>query len=107
MPHSDRQTTASTLRKVAVGLRYYAACVIGICPSGCNACPKKDHQTVEAKQERGCVLNGQIRPLVLGLDTHMSMPFLKGYFQTPALHEVFDNLFCRLGKVSGKDRFGG
>ena len=28
-------------------------------------------------------------------------------FLTPALHEVFDDLFCRLGGVGGKDRFGG
>ena len=31
--------------------------------------------------------------------------FLKGHFQTPALHEVADDLFYRLSEVGGKDGF--
>src|SRR6266700_7418865 len=66
---------------------------------------KKCHQTVEAKEERSRALNGLIRPLALRLDAQMGAPLLKRHFQTPALHEVADDLFCRLGRVSGKECF--
>src|SRR5690348_8473196 len=36
----------------------------------------------------------------------MGASFLKGHLQTPAFHEVSDELFCRLGEVGGKDGFG-
>src|SRR5260370_17085086 len=36
----------------------------------------------------------------------MCAPFLKGGFQTPALHEIADDLFGGLGLVSGKQGFG-
>ena len=55
---------------------------------------KKCHQTVEAKEERSRALNGLIRPLALRLDAQMGAPLLKRHFQTPALHEVADDLFC-------------
>src|SRR5947209_7308893 len=34
----------------------------------------------------------------------MGTPLLKGHLQTPALHEVAHDLFCRLGGVGGKNR---
>src|SRR5258707_4636865 len=69
--------------------------------------PKEGHQTVEAKEQRSRALNGLIRPLALRLDAQMGAPLLKSHFQTPALHEVADDLFCCLGEVGGKDGFGG
>src|SRR5260370_30808728 len=69
--------------------------------------PKEGHQTVEAKEQRSRALNGLIRPLALCLDAQMGAPLLKGHFQTPALHEVANDLFGRLGRVGGKDGFGG
>src|SRR6266699_1088782 len=68
--------------------------------------PKEGHQTVEAKEQRSRTLNGSIRPLALGFDAQMGAPFLKGDFQTPALHEVAHDLLCRLGRIGGKDGFG-
>ncbi len=49
---------------------------------------------------------GRLRPLALGFDSQMSSAFLKSGFQAPAFHEILDDLFCRLGGISGKERFG-
>src|SRR5258708_23732576 len=68
--------------------------------------PKEGHQTVEAKEERSRALDGWIRPLALRLDAQMSATLLKRHLQTPALHEIADDLFCRLGGVGGKDGLG-
>src|SRR5205814_7992389 len=68
---------------------------------------KERHQTVEAKEQWRRALDSAIRPLALRLDPQMGVTFLKGHFQTPPLHEIAEDLFCRLGGVGGKDGFGG
>src|SRR6266705_5111460 len=68
--------------------------------------PKECREAVAAKEQRRRAFDGSIRPLALGLDAQMSTTFLKGDFQTPALHKIADDLFCRLGGVGGKDGFG-
>ena len=46
--------------------------------------PKECDEAVEAKEQRSGALNGQIRPLSLGLQAYMRVAFLEGRFQTPA-----------------------
>src|SRR5215472_15137222 len=68
--------------------------------------PKECDQAIQPKQQRGSPFDRQIRPLTLRLDAQMGAPFLKRHLQAPALHEVSDDLFCRLDEVGGKDGFG-
>src|SRR5690348_11315356 len=79
----------------------------GLCernlPIRLQGLPKRSHQTVETKEQRSRALDSSIRPLALCLDTQMGAPLLKGHLQTPALHEIADDLFCRLGGVGGKN----
>src|SRR6516165_9172680 len=68
--------------------------------------PKECHQAGKAKEQRCRAFDGSIRPLALRLETQMGTTFFKRHFETPALHEVADDLFCRLGGIGGKDGFG-
>src|SRR5215469_15497031 len=68
--------------------------------------PKERDQAIQPKEQRGSPFDRQIRPLTLRLDAQMGTPFLKRHLQTPALHEVSDELFCCLDEVGGKDGFG-
>lgn len=65
------------------------------------------HQTGEAKEERSRALDGTIRPVALRFDASMGASFLKGHFQTPALHEVLADLFCWLGGIGAQDGLWG
>lgn len=76
-------------------------------PIGAQRLPKEGHQTGEAKEQRRPTLHGSIRPWTLRLDAQMGAPLLKGPFQTPARNFVADDLLCRLGRIGGKDGFGG
>src|SRR5262245_49143860 len=67
--------------------------------------PKEGHETVKAEEQRSRAFNGTIRPLTLRFDAQMSTPLLKSHFQAPALHEVANDLCCRLGGVGGKNGF--
>src|SRR4051794_36352158 len=67
--------------------------------------PKEGHKAVEAEEQGSRALNRSICPLALCLNAQVSTTFLKGHFQTPALHKVADDLFCRLSGVDGKDGF--
>src|SRR5712692_11869956 len=98
-PHRCRLTTASTSRKVAVCLRYQADTRDRNVSIRVQRLPKECHQTVEAKEQRSRALHGWIRPLALCLDAQMGATLFKRHFQTPALHKVPDDLFCRLGGV--------
>src|SRR5579859_2574333 len=69
--------------------------------------PKEGHETVETKEQRSRALDSSIRPLALCLDTQMGASLLKGHLQTPALHEIADDLFCLLSGVGGKNGLGG
>src|SRR6266404_3790783 len=69
--------------------------------------PKEGHEAVEAKEQRSRALKSSIRPVALGLDAQLSSAFLKSGFQTPALHEIPDDLFYCLGRIRGKERFWG
>src|SRR5690349_10479632 len=68
--------------------------------------PKERDQAIQPKEQRRGPFDSQVRPLTLRLDAHMGTPFLKRHLQTPALHEVSDELFCHLDEVGGKDGFG-
>ena len=57
---------------------------------------KECYQTVEAKKQRSCALNRQIRPLALRLNPQLSTTFLKGTLLAPSLHKIHDNLLCCL-----------
>src|SRR5258708_17514214 len=92
---------------VAVCLRYQADTRNRDLPIRVERLPKEGQQTVEAKEQRSRALNGLIRPLALCLDAQMGAPLLKGHFQTPARNFVANDLFGRLGRVGGKDGFGG
>ena len=76
-------------------------------PIGSQGRAKEGHQTVESEQQRGGTLNGQIRPLPLGLDPSMGAAFLEGRFQTPPLHEVAHQRFGRLCLVRRQEGLGG
>jgi hypothetical protein len=65
--------------------------------------PKEGHETVEAKKQRSRAFDSSIRPLALRLDAQMGTSLFKGDLQTPALHEIANDLFCRLGEVGGKN----
>jgi hypothetical protein len=67
---------------------------------------KERDQAIQPKEQRGSPLDSQIRPVTLRLDAQMGAPFLKRHLQTPAFHEVSDELFCRLDEVGGTDGFG-
>lgn len=73
---------------------------------GSQGGPKEGHQTVEPEEEWSRTLNRLIRPLPLGLDPPLGAAFLKGGFQTPALHKITHDFFSRLRLVGGKERFG-
>src|SRR5262249_38151019 len=64
--------------------------------------PKERHQAVEPQEQRCRPFNGQVRPLTLRLDAQMRPAFLECGFQTPALHEIADDLLSRLRRVGGK-----
>ena len=65
--------------------------------------PKERHKTTEAEQKRGDVLSDQIRPFPWGLGPQLGMALLQGHFQTPALHEVPDDLLIRLVLIGWKE----
>src|SRR5260221_2215605 len=67
---------------------------------------KERHQTLEPQEQRSRPFDRPIRPLPLRLQASMCAPFLTGGCQTPALHEIADDLFGGLGLVSGKQGFG-
>jgi len=106
-PHRCCLTRASTSQKVAVCLRYQVDTRGRDLPIRVQRPPKERHEAVEAKEQRSRAPGCLIPPLALCLDAQMSALLLKGHFQTPALHEVADDLFCRLGGIGGKDGFGG
>jgi hypothetical protein len=61
--------------------------------------PKEGYETIETKEKRCRALNGQIRPLTLGLQAYMRVAFLEGSFKTPAFHKIEDNLLGCLALI--------
>src|SRR6266481_789644 len=98
---SEQVTKGGGLLAILGGLRHWNV------PIRMQGLPKEGHETIETKEQRSRALDSSIRPLALCLDTQMGTSLLQGHLQTPALHEIADDLFCRLGRVGGKHGLGG
>src|SRR2546421_7382884 len=98
---SEHVTKGGGLLAIPSGLRHWNLSI------RMQGLPEEGHETVETKEQRSRALNSPIRPLALCLDAQMGASLLKGHLQSPALHEIADDLFCWLSGVGGKNGLGG
>ena len=67
--------------------------------------PKEHDQTVETEEHGRRAVNGQVRPLALGLNQEMGPALLESCFQTPTFHKGSHDLLRDLRWVRRKERF--
>lgn len=73
---------------------------------GMKRAPKERDQAVETEEHGRRAVNGQVRPLALGLDPQMGPALLESRFQAPAFHERAHDPLRSLRLVRRKERFG-
>src|SRR5258708_12693950 len=65
---------------------------------------KENDQAVETEEHRRSAVNGQGRPLALGLNPQMGPALLESCFQTPTFHKGSHDLLRDLRWVRRKER---
>ena len=69
---------------------------------GMKRTPKEHNQAVETEEHGRCAVDGQIRPLALGLDAQIGPALLESRFQAPAFHERAHDLLGGLRLIGRK-----